>query len=186
MNRPLPATLPTFAALVLVVVAACGGAGATPGTGATTGPGATTLSGTGSAATGAAASQAAVIGTAACELLTDDEIKTVTGYAVASKAPSVSIAYENNCLWKFADVAWEISLGVESSARSAANFDRLAQGGGGSVPIPGVGDRAVRLDASGSPIALAGDTLIDLLFTGAGRPKDSDVELLKKIIEKVR
>src|SRR5262245_55473368 len=189
MARPIRASQLVAAVAVALLAAACGGgAGASNGPGATTGAAATTAVGAtpragtpGGAATGSGDGGATL--KAACDLLTDDEIKTITGYDVSEKAPDVSIGYENNCQWEFKDAAWEISLGVLGSGGEDA-YGRMVQVNSGGDEISGIGDKAIRLENAGNPIALVGDRLVDLQMTGYGT-KGFDEKLLQKVVEKV-
>ena len=127
----------------------------------------------------AAPASGASSGVAACDLLTDAEIKEETGYGVETKesAPQLGI-YENGCRWVLDNtpVPWEIVLGVRVPGGRAYYDTYLAAQAGD--PVPGLGDVAVEGPAK-SIIAVKGDALVDLQYVSF---EEGDEEVRRELV----
>lgn len=189
-----PMSMPIFRARILVLaatavlgVAACGGGAVTP-TGAG-GPAATTA--------GANPTQAPVDGQAtqappagpavdACALLSDDDIKAVTGYAVAKKTPGPQgglMGDSSGCLWELTAneiVPPSIALGVISTGGKSyyEKYFKPFNANAGYELVPGVGDEV--WDAGSGVIqGVKGDVFFNLQYLGKD---DHQLELTKKML----
>lgn len=186
--RPSLLAAATCAALVL---AACGGPAATTGPG---GPGATAA---GDGATqGSGGTQNPGGGTAttpptggggtvdACTLLTADDIKAVTGYAVAKARPTAqNIVFPSGCEWELVAkeiVPPSIVLGIMTTGGKAYydTYFKPYNEEQGNTPIAGLGDEAVDVDF-GAVMVLKGENLFNLQYLGE---QAYEVELAKKLV----
>jgi hypothetical protein len=170
-----------------VAIAACGGgAAATAGPG---GPAATTAGANPTqAAVGGQATQAPAAGQGvdACALLTDDEIKAVTGYPVAQKNPGAQgglMGETSGCQWDL--TANEIVppsivvgvVGTDGKSYYEKYFKPFNEGAGYEL-VPGVGDEV--WDAGSGVIqGVKGDVFFNLQYLGRD---DHELELAKKLV----
>ena len=179
----LRAKLLAFAATTAVAIAACGGAAATTGPGV---PGATPGSAT-QAPDGGGATQPPGGGGStvdACSFLTDDDIKAVTGYAVAKKTPGAQAGiFLSGCEWELAGneiVPPSIALGIMTEG-GKAYYEKYMEPYNteqNATPIDGLADKAV--DAGfGVVQAVKGDVFFNLQYLGED---DLEVELAKKLV----
>ena len=175
-------------ALVTIVVlsAACGGGGPTAAPAAATGPIATTAARTTAPSASVAAPTTAGGGapTDACALLTDADVKEITGYPVASKNPNpADTIFPSACEWRVKGAAWQIVLGVTSPG-GQAEWDKLVPYLQGKA-VTGIGDEAFLSEMGGDLMARRGDTFIDVQYVAAGEPKDTQERLAKRVLEHV-
>lgn len=171
MPRPLRAVTFALVAALAIITAACGqGAGGT-NLPARTGALATAGSGGATAPTTGGGSAKA-----ACDLLSDDEIKRITDLTVVSEnsAPADTV-YANVCRWTLS--SGEMDLGV-LNVGAKDRFDRTIELEGGTE-VPGLGDRAARTELTGSLFVLRGDTMLDLFTLGTGTSDEVEVELMQ-------
>ena len=177
-----------LAVLAAFAFAACGGGAATtaaPG-GAT--QGAVATQGTAATqSTGGQATQQPGGGGAtvdACALLTDDDIKAVTGLAVSKKtAGPQGGVFPSGCLWELAGkgvVPPNIALGILTVGGKSfydTNFKPF-QNEQNATPVTGVGDEAVDV-GFGVIQAVSGDAFFNLQYIGEG---DHEIELSKRVV----
>jgi hypothetical protein len=154
---------------------------------ATAGPGATVPAGGGAtagAATGAVATAPAGGGTTvdACSLLTNADIKEITGFEVGdvNKHPNDTI-FPSACEWKFKDVGWTLDLGITSPGGQAA-WDRLVPYAQGKA-VTGIGDAAFLTDIAGDLMVRKGDSFFDIQYVAVGGAKDTQDRLAKRVVE---
>jgi hypothetical protein len=179
MSRPFFIRLALVALLAMAAAACSQGPGATGG--ATTNPapsGPTATAGATTPTTGGGS------GRAACDILGDAEIKEILGLTVASKNPEpADTVYENVCRWTFAEFG-EMDLGViDTGAKDF--FDRVADIEGGTE-IAGLGDRAIKTELTGSIMALAGDTMVDLFTLSTGTSDEAEQALVQRVLDNLR
>jgi hypothetical protein len=167
-------------------LAACGGAAATSGPGAggggaTQGTGAATQNPGGGGQTQQPGGGQTVD---ACAFLTDDDIKSVTGYAVATKKNGAQVGiFQSGCEWELVApneiVPPSIVLGimVEGGKAYYEKYMKPYNDEQGATAVP-VGDEAV--DAGFSVImGVKGDAFFNLQYLGQ---KDWELELAKKLV----
>ena len=178
MFRPFR-SISTAAVVLALALAACGGGAPTAAPGgtsstATQAPGAT-VAGT------AGASALPTTGKAACDVLTSADIEEITGAKVAKMDPEpVDTTYQNVCRWTF-EGPGQMDLGILSPG-GASHLERSFEFEGGDE-ITGLGDRAVRLETSGSLMALSGDTVVDLFVLSAGFSDEVEEQIVERAIE---
>jgi hypothetical protein len=179
--------------LVAVIAAACGGQG---GAASAPAPGATTNTG-GAAATqqpgGGVATQAPAGGgetVDACALLSEADIKEVTGLDTESSTPGPQLGiFEHGCEWQLIDddaiVPPAVVLGLKTSGgrRYYDTYFKPFNAGAGYETIAGLGDEAVDAEA-GAVLVVAGDAFMNLQYVGLGVPED-DTELAAELARKV-
>ena len=179
----LRARLLAVSALAAATLAACGGGPS--GASAPDVPCAT--SGTASTGTGGAGTTQRPGGGGsvdACTLLTADDIKAVTGYAVSKAVPTAAnIVFPSGCEWEL--VASEIvppsivlSIMTSGGRSYYATYFKPYNGEEGRTPIAGLGDEAVD-DGFGAVMVVKGDNLFNLQYLG---DKDHATELAKKLV----
>jgi hypothetical protein len=158
-----------------LLVAACNqGPGVSGNPVATLEPGATASPGATSGGGGG--------GSAACDLLTSDDILEITGFTVAATNPEpMDTIYANVCRWTFDGNPGSMDLGV-LDVDAKVFFDQLVETDGGTE-IAGLGDQAVRTEITGSVLALTGDTLLDLFVVGAGTSDQVEEQLIERALE---
>lgn len=179
----LRAKLLPFAATMAVAIAACGGTAATTGPGV---PGATSGSPTQAPVGGATQPPGGGGSTVdACSFLTDDDIKAVTGYAVAKKTPGAQAGiFLSGCEWELVApdemVPPSIALGIMTEG-GKAYYEKYMEPYNteqNATPIDGLADKAV--DAGfGVVQAVKGDVFFNLQYLGED---DHEVELAKKLV----
>ena len=175
--------LTTLGMCVTFLIAGCGGGATTtagPGApGATSGGAATT--GGGGTATQAPGGGATVD---ACSLLTDEDIKTATGFSPISETagPTMGI-FEVGCEWELDNeggVPWSIVLGVRPEG-GRDYFDRyFAPPVGEGEVLEGVGDEALLSDI-GDVNAVKGDTMFSVTYIEFPARNEVAVELAKAV-----
>ena len=177
MLRQNRASMFVLAALLAIVAAACGqGSGPSGAVG-----GSTAAPAGATAAPGGASAPTTGGGTvkAACDLLSDAQIKDITGLTVVGKNPApADTVYANVCRWSLS--SGEMDLGV-LSAGARDRFDRTIELEGGTE-VPGLGDRAARTELTGSLFVLQGDTMLDLFTVGTGTSDEVEAELLQAVL----
>jgi hypothetical protein len=164
----------TFAAALIAVTAAACGPGQ-PGSGPGD-PGGTSTTATGGAAVTQPAASAAggQVVLDACELLSAQQLKDITGWTVTSAGPTnLATAYDTHCEWKFDEGYAGIVLGLISPG-GAEYLDRTVEYEGGT-PVAGLGDRAVRTEISDTLLILTGDTVLDLQIIGGDDELDREI-----------
>ena len=168
---------------VAAVVAGCGGGSSTAapgGGGATAGPGEPATIGPGGTDPGATGGTGVSLPDA-CELLSDEDIKEITGWTVASKAPyALFNPWPTDCEWAFEEGFPVIILGVVSPG-GKDDLEKAVKFEGGATEIAGVGDRAVRTELIGNLLVLRGDTVLDIQ-TDFGEDEDEEA-LAKRVLE---
>ena len=171
-----------LAAMATLVLAACGGGAATTGPG---GPGATSAVAATQAPGGAQATQQPGGGTAdPCALLTDADIKAVTGYTVSTKVPGPQGGvFPTGCLWELDSTEMippSIALGVMTQGGRAYydTYFKQQDVAAGGTPLTGVGDEAVDV-GFGTVHVVSGDAFFNLQYLGQD---DHEVELAKKVV----
>lgn len=121
----------------------------------------------------------------ACALLTDDDIKAVTGYAVATKTPGPTGGiFAAGCEWELVApdeiVPPSVVLGIMTTGGKAyydAYFKPFIEEQG-YTPIADLGDEAV--DAGfGVVQGVEGDSFFNLQYLGE---TDHEIELAKKLV----
>lgn len=180
------ARLALLAATAAIAITACGSGAATSGPG---GPAATAAGGDSAtqAPGGGAATRQPGGGptTDACALLTDDDIKAVTGYAVAKKTPGQQGGiFVDGCLWDLTApseiVPPSIALGIMTTGGKAyydAYFKPYNEEQGNTL-IPGLGDEVV--DAGFGVIqGIKGDAFFNLQYLGES---DLELDLAKRLV----
>ena len=177
-------------ASALLLVACASAPGGAPGPGTQAGSGtnpspATTIGGMPGDPTATPGSGASS-GVAACDLLTDGEIKQKTTHGVKSKEPGPQSIYENGCLWVLDNtpVEWQIVLGVRAPG-GRAYYDTYLTSIAGS-PIPGLGTDVAVEGPARSIMAVKGDVLVDLQYVSFDEgAKEQAVELMKAVLSRV-
>jgi hypothetical protein len=184
--KPIRARFLALAATAAVAIAACSGAATTSGPG---GPGATTAGADPTQApVGGQTTQAPPAGPAvdACALLTDEDIKAVTGYAVAKKTPGPQgglMGDSSGCLWDLTAneiIPPSIALGVISTGGKSyyEQYFKPFNAGAGYELLPGVGDEV--WDAGSGVIqGVKGDVFFNLQYLGKD---DHQLELAKTFL----
>jgi hypothetical protein len=177
-----------LAGAAIFALAACGGGAAATGpngAGASSGGGATNAPDT-STPIGGGATQAPGGGATvdACALLTADDIKSVTGYAVAKATggPQGGV-FASGCEWELvADeiVPPSILLGIMTEGgkdyydKYFAPFDNAE----GNTPITGLGDVAMDV-GFGTVHVVKGEAFFNLQYLGQ---KDHEIDLARKLV----
>lgn len=186
-NRRAPARAVVGWLIALALsMAACGGSSG-PSARATTSAGtAATTAGRTAASAGPTMPSGAGAAVPACSLLTNEEIKEISGFTVAAssdKDVDIDFTATSGCAWTFEGNIWKLIVGVTTPAGD--RYDRTFQLEGGKQ-ISGLGDRAFRGSASNVVFAQAGDTLVTLLFIGAGIPDSVDEALITRALARLR
>ena len=179
--HPVRARFVTLATTAVLALAACGGgAAATGGPGGTSAPGGTTPP------VGQATQPAGGGSTVdACKLLTADDIKAVTGYAVSKATPTAAnMVFASGCEWELVAsneiVPPSIVLGIMTSGGKAYydTYFKPYNDEQGNKPIANLGDEAVDVGFS-AVMVVKGDNLFNLQYLGQ---KDHEAELAKKLV----
>ncbi len=168
---------PVGLVVIAVLVAACGGTASTPPGERPSAAGATA---------GAPVEPGAI--PAACTLLTDADIEEMTGTTVVAKDDNVAdTVYANHCRWTLTRSDGgngELDLGI----LSPGGRERYDHSGGtsGLDPIDGLpADLAGEDTNVGGIFAVRGDTLLDVFSTGLGLSTETEVELMRRALERL-
>jgi hypothetical protein len=125
----------------------------------------------------------------AADLLTDEDIREITGYEVVRKTPGPAMGiYQNGCEWELnsgrGDVNWTITLGAMSPG-GRQYFDKYLNLDG-NPPIPGLGDIAVS-NMGDCVTAVKGDTLVDIHYIDFSKAKEKIPErLMERIFSRLK
>jgi hypothetical protein len=118
----------------------------------------------------------------ACSLLTDADIKALTGYAVGSMNPApMDTIFPSACEWKLEGTPFLIALGVESPGGQSA-WDRLVPYTQGA-PVSGIGDQAFHAEMGGDLMVRRGETFFDIQYVAPGEPKDVQDKLAMRVVD---
>jgi len=187
-----PAALVTLLALAL---AACGGSAATggpgagnPSVGAAGTPGAVAVGTSGGVAS---QTHGAPGGPASdpCSLLTDEEIKTATGFSPisATAGPTMGV-FDVGCEWELDNegggVPWSIVVGVRAEGGREFYDDYFAPPVGEGEVLVGVGDDALQTDL-GDVNAVRNDVMFSVSYIEFPSRNDVPVALAKAIASKL-
>jgi hypothetical protein len=172
MNRAVLLLILAFAA------AACGSATAPPA-GGTAAPG-------GTAALGASGAPPAIA--PACDLLSDEELATITGATVVSKDDNVAdTVYANHCRWTLQRPDGgngTVDLGIlspEGRQRYDVTSEQTA-----FEPFEGLpADDAGGDPESATIYAVRGDTLVDVYALGLGLSREATGELARAVLQRL-
>ena len=185
-------SLTSFALLMTLALAACGGGEATTtpgGPAATTAGGATQAPG-GSTSNGGTVTQAPGNGGTAidpCTLLTDEEIRSPTGFSPKSHASESLGVFASGCAWELDNegaAPWSITVGVTTTG-GRDFYDRyIAPPVGEGEVIEGVGDDALQSDV-GDVTAVKGDTVFSVLYIEFPSRDEVAIPLAKAIAAKL-
>jgi hypothetical protein len=167
------------------LLAACSGAAATPNPAATSGT-AASAGPQASRSTGSATNGGPGTGMSfdACALLTEADIKEITGFAVAKVIPDPADSiFPAGCQWMVVDAAWQVFLGV-SSPGGQAMWDRLVPYTQGDA-VSGIGDEAFLSEMGGDLMVRLGDVFIDVQYVAVGEPEGTQDRLAKRVLERL-
>jgi hypothetical protein len=162
------------------LLAACSKAVASAGPGATvpSGAGATVATATGAPGT----AQAGGTSIEACSLLTNADIKEITGFEVGDVNPHPNdTIFPSACEWKFKDLGWLLDLGVTSPG-GQAQWDHLASYAQGKA-VTGIGDQAFLTDLAGDLMVRKGDVFFDIQYVAVGDAPDTQDRLAKRVLD---
>lgn len=119
-----------------------------------------------------------------CDLLTDDEIATLTGYAVQEvrRDPPDTI-HGDACEWELEGTALLV-LGITAPGGKRLFEVNLKPFGieQGDEPLDGIGDDGLASAFNGAAMAIQGDVLVDVQ---AVLPGPGDVEVAKRVLQRV-
>ena len=169
------------------VLAGCAAPAASGGAGSTAGPVATSAGGPAGGATppaGTSTGGSPGAGTAidACALLSDADIKEITGFEVARTIPDpADTTFAAGCQWLVVDAAWQIHFGITSPG-GQATWDSLVPYLAGKK-VDGIGDEAFLAELGGDLMVRRGDTVIDMQWVAAGPGDDVQEALAKRVLE---
>lgn len=173
-----------LAATTAVAIAACGGAATTsaPGGGGATQPAGATQSTGGGVPTQQPGGGQTVD---ACSLLTAEDIKAVTGYAIDKAVPGPQGGvFASGCEWGLIAeneiIPPSIVLGIMTTGGKAFydQFFAPFENADGNKPISGLGDKAIDVGASTVQV-IKGDAFFNLQYLGK---QDLEEELAKKVL----
>lgn len=118
----------------------------------------------------------------ACSLLTDADIKEITGFDVAEVIPDpADTTFPSACEWRVEGAAWQVVLGV-SSPGGQATWNSLVPYTQGEA-VTGIGDEAFLAEAGGDLMVRRGDTFFDIQYVAVGEPLGTLDRLAKRVLE---
>ena len=180
----------------LVVLAACGSAGASPSV-SNTAAGSPGASGAASGGSGAPVTTAGNSGSGggnvaqACTLLSDEDLVEVTGWGRAeARAGSTQGLFDNGCVWTLdggssQGIPATITLGILAPGGRAYYDTYFAPfaAENGDEPLEGLGDVGLLQD-DGNVMVVDGDVLVSLFWLDALEDEpEKPVELVKRVLE---
>ena len=181
-RAPFAQSVALFAAASIFAACAGGTGGAATQPGPTLAPAATLASTVGPQATAAVNPSPAAGAIDACTLLTNDDIKEITGYPVAKVLPSPPDSiFPSACEWTVTGATWQIVLGVTPPGGSPT-WEQLVPYMTGKT-VTGIGDQAFQSDAAGDLFVRKGDTMFNIQYVAFGEPKDTQDRLAKRVVE---
>jgi hypothetical protein len=117
-----------------------------------------------------------------CTLLTNADIKDITGYDIGTTNPApADTVFPTACEWKLKGTIWQISLGVTPPGGSPT-WDSLVPYTQGKA-VSGIGDKAFVSEMGGDLMVLHGGTFFDIQYVASGEPKDIQSQLAQRVVE---
>lgn len=194
----LPPRRRSTAAFVLLGALLLAGCGAAPagssGSGGTIGPDTTIAPGGGPSTQGpggggTAGPGTSIASTAACDVLTAENIAAIAGASIVTTVPAQQLGlFEHGCLYELRDDATSatttINLGLVATGGRAYYDAEVApsNAANGFNPLPGLGDVAVTT-RPGGVMVLAGDALLSVQYFGPTGPDQAvAIELARQVL----